>query len=474
MNKFDTQIICVDDSLVPSSNVGVFQKHLDELKQSELFSGKSGEVFSIRVTDDEVLKNVVFVGIGNEKNQNDLYKIEAAFGKAIKHAYSLKAKQVVAMLDSRLTEIATAKAIETMHLANYCFNTYKTDENISKEIMVIAISSPLEIKPLAEEAILLASQTCMARDLVNKPANVINPESLAEIAVSQGEKFGFFVEVFEQEEIKELGMEAFLSVAKGSANQPKLIVMKYNGGGDETIALVGKGLTYDSGGYCIKPADSMIDMKSDMGGSAAVIAAMGAIAKSGLKINVVGVVAACENMISGTAYRTGDIIGSMAGKYIEIANTDAEGRLTLVDAVTYVKQNLKADKIIDIATLTGAAIIALGNEITACLSNDDDLWSKVECASKASTEKVWRLPCDTEIAKQNKSKVADLKNTGGRAAGTITAGMFIKEFVGETPWVHLDIAGPSFTAKELNNCPAGATGVGVRLLYNIVKNLVKE
>lgn len=471
MNKFDTHIICVDDLLLPSSNVEVFAKHLAELKESGLFAGKSGEVFSIRVLDD-VLKNVIFVGIGSEFEHNDLYKIEAAFGRAIGKAYELKSKQVLALLDNRISETSTAKAVETMHLSNYRFNKYKTSKEFPERPMTIAISSPLEMKSLAEEAILLASQTCTARNLVNEPANVMTPEALAEITVSEGEKFGFFVEVFEKEDIERLGMKAFLSVAKGSACAPKLIVMKYDGGGDETIALIGKGLTYDSGGYCIKPPDSMVTMKSDMGGAAAVIAAMGAIARNKLKANVVAVVAACENMISGDAYHTGDVIGSMSGKYIEIVNTDAEGRLTLADAITYAKRELHADKIIDIATLTGAAITSLGNGITAALSNNDELWNVVENASKSSTEKVWRLPSDVEIAKQNKSNIADLKNTGGRAAGTITAGLFLSEFAENTPWVHLDIAGPSFSDVDLSNCPAGATGVGVRLLYNTVKNLV--
>lgn len=473
MNKFDTHIICVDDNLVPSSNVEVFQKHINSLKESELFSGKMGEVFSIRVTDD-VLKNVIFVGIGSSDDYDDLYKVESAFGKAVKKASSLKSKHILALLDNRMSDVATAKAVETMHLAGYSFDKYKTKNNSNdKEKMSISVSSPLDIRSLADEAILLAEQTCKARDLVNEPANVITPEVLAEIAVAEGEKFGFFVEVFEKEQIQEFGMEAFLSVAKGSSCPPRLIVMKYDGGGDETIALVGKGLTYDSGGYCIKPADGMLDMKSDMAGAAAVITAMGAISKNKLKVNVVAVVAACENMISGEAYHNGDIIGSMSGKYIEIVNTDAEGRLTLADAITYAKEKLNADKIIDIATLTGGAIIALGNGITAALSNNDGLWNRVERASKVSTEKVWRLPCDEDIAKMNKSKVADIKNSGGRGASAITAGLFLKEFVGDTQWVHLDIAGPSFVDSPLDNSPSGATGIGVRLLYNTVKNLSK-
>jgi len=268
-------------------------------------------------------------------------------------------------------------------------------------------------------------------------------------------------------------MEAFLSVAKGSENGPRLIVMRYFGDEskkDDVLGLVGKGLTYDSGGYSIKPTSSMDTMKSDMGGASSVIGAISAIAKKKLKINVVGVIAACENMISGAAYKPGDIIGSMAGKYIEVLNTDAEGRLTLIDAVHYIIEKEKVNKVIDVATLTGAALVALGLTTTAVVSNNDEFYKKLENASFKADEKVWRLPAFEEYKKLIKSDIADLKNIGGRYAGTITAGLFIGEFVQNKPWLHLDIAGTAWSEKEAGYYSKGGTGVGVRTLYYLAKN----
>jgi leucyl aminopeptidase len=240
---------------------------------------------------------------------------------------------------------------------------------------------------------------------------------------------------------------------------------------DSILGLVGKGLTYDSGGYSLKPTDSMVNMKNDMGGSAAVIGAMCAVSAMKLKVNVVAVVATCENMISGAAYKPGDIIGSMAGKTIEIMNTDAEGRLTLADAVHYIIEKEKASRIIDIATLTGAALVGLGTTTTAVITNNDEFYSELKNASDISGEKVWQLPSSDEYKKLIKSDVADLKNTGGRWAGTITAGLFIGEFVKNKPWLHLDIAGTAWSDADKDYITKGGTGVGVRTLYYMAKNI---
>ncbi len=239
---------------------------------------------------------------------------------------------------------------------------------------------------------------------------------------------------------------------------------------DEIIGLVGKGLTYDTGGLSLKPSTSMDTMKSDMGGAATVIGAMAAIAKCGIKKNVIAVIAACENSIGGNAYRPGDIIGSMAGKTIEVLNTDAEGRLTLVDAVHYIINNEKVSNVIDVATLTGAALVALGTTTTAALSNNEELYNKIDIAAKLSDERLWRLPNFPEYGKLIESKIADLKNTGGRYAGTITAGMFIEKFVGDTPWIHLDIAGSSWADAPYDFYTLGGTGQMVKTLFNFVKN----
>ena len=299
------------------------------------------------------------------------------------------------------------------------------------------------------------------------------PELLANSAKENLEDLDVEVEIFDKEKIEELDMKAFLAVAEGSDKEPRFIVMTYRGdpSSDEKIALVGKGLTYDSGGYSLKPtAGSMDTMYCDMGGAGTVIGAMKSIAKAKLKKNVVGVVAACENMVSGRAYKPGDIIGSMAGKTIEVLNTDAEGRITLADSLWYAATVIKADKIVNLATLTGACVVALGDTNTGAITNNKDLMDSVKQASELSGEPLWELPTNEEYEELIKSDFADIKNIGGKGAGTITAGLFLKEFVDEKPWVHLDIAGTAYLEKANGYLPKGATGVHVKTLYNMVKN----
>ena len=308
-------------------------------------------------------------------------------------------------------------------------------------------------------------------DIVNEPSNIIYPEELAKICKRAGEKFGFEVEVLNRKEIEKLEMKAFLEVAKGSEKSPKFIIMRYKGNSNnnEILGLVGKGLTYDSGGYSIKPTDSMYRMNTDMAGSAAVLGAISAIAKRKMKVNVIAVIAACENLISGNAYKPGDIIGSMAEKTIEVLNTDAEGRLTLADALYYIVDVEKVTKVIDIATLTGAAIIALGHCVTPCVTNNKEFFNKLKKAADISGERIWELPSYDDYKELIKSEVADLKNVGGKAAGTITGALFVGEFTKGIPWIHMDIAGTSYIEKATGYYPKGATGAGVRILYNMAK-----
>lgn len=285
-----------------------------------------------------------------------------------------------------------------------------------------------------------------------------------------GQEIGLEVEVMDEKQVAELGMKAFLAVGGSSEKQPRLIVMRHMGEpeNDEILGLVGKGLTYDTGGYSLKPTDSMKTMHSDMGGAAAVIGAMHAIAKNKVKKNVIAVVAACENVISAGSYKPGDIIDSMAGKTIEIGNTDAEGRLTLADAVTYSIEKEKVTKIIDVATLTGAVLVALGTSTTGVITNDTAFYESLVKVSEKTGEQFWRLPSTKEYAKLNKSTVADLKNVGGRNAGTITAGLFVGEFVQGLPWMHLDIAGTAWADSSEGYLSKGGTGVPVRSLYALV------
>lgn len=454
----------------------VIYKHF---KESNKFKGNAGEICVATNVVEIGVQDIIFIGLGS-KDELTTEIIRGSFGKAIKKAIELKAKKIALNMISNeklSVEDITKSMVEGIGFGEYRFDKYKTEANENSEIEVSICTDengkPNSIDEYIDEALILVETTKFARDLVNEPANVLYPETLAEKVIGSGNKYGFEVEVFDEKKINELGMESFLSVAKGSELPPRLIVMRYFGDEskkDDILGLVGKGVTYDSGGYSIKPTSSMDSMKSDMGGAASVIGAISAIAKKNLKINVVGVIAACENLISGKAYKPGDIIGSMAGKYIEVLNTDAEGRLTLIDAVHYIIEKEKVNKVIDLATLTGAALVALGVTTTAVVSNNDEFYKELESASLKADEKVWRLPDFDDYKKLIKSDIADLKNTGGRHAGTITAGLFIGEFVQNKPWLHLDIAGTAWTEKESSYCSKGGTGVGVRTLYYLAKN----
>ena len=457
----------------------VFSGLMQQLKEVEKFKGDEGQLYHFTNYTEGQLQDVVFLGLG-EMAKLTHEKVRKAVGKAVKKAKELKGKHV----DLDLREVAkdglsfiVKAAVEGAFLADYEFNKYKTDK---KETGVDSFNILLDLEGgetydnAMEEGRILADSTALARDMVNEPANALRPADLAEKAKEAGAESGFEVEVFDEHKIKDLGMEAFLAVGRGSANPPRFIVMRYFGNPDNkenVLGLVGKGLTYDSGGYSLKPTDGMVTMKSDMGGSAAVIGALSAIAKMKLPVNVVAVVAACENMISGDSYKPGDIIGSMAGKKIEVLNTDAEGRLTLADAVYYAVNVEKVSKVVDIATLTGAVLVALGKTMTGVVTNNQEFYQMLQQSADESGEKIWQLPNDEEYKKMIKSDVADLKNVGGRFAGSIAAGLFIGEFVGECPWIHMDIAGTCWSESSEDYFSKGGTGVGVRTLYYLAKNI---
>jgi leucyl aminopeptidase len=321
---------------------------------------------------------------------------------------------------------------------------------------------------------IVAGAATLARDLVNEPSNFMTPADLADAAVVLAGQHGIEITVMDKEQVRDLGMGAFLGVAQGSQQPPKFIVMRYNGRGSAEIdlALVGKGITFDSGGISIKPTEGMGDMKGDMAGGASVVAAMGAIAELKPPINVMAIVAATENLPSGTAFKPGDVLKAIDGKTIEIVTTDAEGRLTLADAIGYArKQGAKA--IVDVATLTGGIRVALGDVCSGAFGNNQDLVDKVVAAGNEAGERVWQLPMYEEYKEQNKSDVADLKNSGGRNASSITAAQFLSEFAGDTPWVHLDIAGTSLTEHERGYVVKGSTAVPTRTLINLVLALAR-
>ena len=311
-----------------------------------------------------------------------------------------------------------------------------------------------------------------ARRLALTPANDMTPTILASEAEKAAKDSGLEVEIFDEDRARKEGMGSFLSVAQGSAQPPKFIILRYNGdpGSKELLALVGKGITFDTGGISLKPPERMEEMKYDMSGGAAVIATMAALGKLKPKINVVGLVPATENMPGGKATKPGDIVKAMNGKTIEVINTDAEGRLILADALCYANK-LGATKIVDTATLTGACVVALGHAASAAISNNDEFAQAFLNAAKPTGERYWQMPLYDDYANAMKSDIADLKNTGGRAAGTLTAGAFLKAFVDETPWIHLDIAGTAYLDNESAWQAKGPTGTPVRALVSLVETL---
>lgn len=446
----------------------------DFITEKDIFKASEGEIYTNLSMNGD---SVIFLGLGDIK-ELDFQVLRKSFYKLGKNLEKYKFKSAgitVPKFDDLCYRRTNAAITEGLLQSTYKFDKFKSDkkeESTLKEIYLDVLEDKKDkVKQGIQEIEIVTEGIFLARDLVNEPAINMYPQSLSKAAKENLADLGVKVDIYGRDEIEEIGMKAFLAVSKGSEKEPQFIVMTYNGdeSSEEKIALVGKGLTYDSGGYSLKPSGSMATMHSDMAGSASVIGVMKAIAKTKLKKNVVAVVAACENLISGGAYKPGDIIGSMSGKTIEVDNTDAEGRITLADALYYAATVIKADKIVDLATLTGACVVALGSVTTGAISNNESLMNEINEASKKAGEYVCQLPSHEEYRELNKSHIADIKNTGGRGAGTITAGLFLEEFVEDKPWVHLDIAGTSFLDKASGYLAKGATGVPVKTLYHFIK-----
>lgn len=445
-------------------------------KARSKFTGKSGETFYLPKAE-EASELLVGLGEPGKVTAETLRKAAFSLAKALKEHKESEVEVALPELAAiSVTEVFQAFAEGFLH-SDYRFSRKTMDKNDGDDngkdltVRISAAAEEAELQAALANVNAMMEGIFLARDLTNRTANEIYPETLARAAQEALEPAGVKVRVYDKAEIEAIGMEAFLSVAKGSAHEPRFIVMEYNGQPDsaERTALVGKGLTYDSGGYSIKTAAGMVTMHCDMAGSAAVIGTLLALAKAQAKSNVVGVVAACENLISGTAFKTGDIIGSLSGKTIEVLNTDAEGRLTLADAIYYATNQLDADRVIDLATLTGACVVALGSEYTAAVTNDDAFMAELKAAADVAGEKVWQLPSDEAFAEKNKSKVADLLNSPGREAGTVTAGLFVGEFLAkDVPWIHLDIAGTAYRDKPSGYLPDRATGQPVKTLFTLL------
>lgn len=449
--------------------------------KDEVFTGKFGQVHYYNLSLENKIINIILVGLG-EKEQINLKKATKAFLSGVSKAVSLNFENIHLALrpfDNIDYSLYTKTIIRTTILSQYKFDKYKkkseNKENLSNITIILNEEYITLDETIIEKASLEAECVSYVRDLVNEPANTLTPQALADKAVESSKKYGYEAEVFDEKYIEKMEMGAYLSVAKGSTNPPRLIVLRYKGNPeDEKIyGLVGKGLCYDSGGYSIKPTSSMLDMKGDMGGSATVIGALNLIAKNKLKVNITAVIASCENMISGGAYKPGDIIQAMDKTYIEIGNTDAEGRLTLADAITYSIQVEKVSQIIELSTLTGAVLVALGEEITGAITKYDELYNDLKSASKETLDEIWQLPYYEDYNSLLKSNVADINNIGGRYAGTITAGLFVTKFAKDTPIIHLDIAGSAWSEKGTSLFTKGGTGSNTLMIYKYFENLSK-
>jgi leucyl aminopeptidase len=435
------------------------------------FNGKQNEVFLLRAPDSVKPDWLLLVGLG-KRDQITADKIRQAGGKAATYLRSMGMKKTVLSTDF-LSEIrmSPVEFIEGALLGLYNFKRYKKDED-KKSLDSIAVFSESagELTRELNRVQILAEAACLARDLVNTPANDMTPTDLAKTASSLKTKM-LSVKVLDRDDAKKLGMGAFLAVAKGSKEEPRFIILDYKGAKGAPVVLIGKAITFDSGGISLKPSEGLEKMKYDMAGGAAVLGVMKAIASMKLPLHVTGLIPAAENLPGGSATKPGDVVKSLSGKTVEIINTDAEGRLVIADAITYAKQ-MKPRAIIDIATLTGACSIAFGNEAIAMMGNDRRLIAALKKSGESTYERVWEMPLFEEYREYLRSDIADIKNIGGRNGGLVTAAYFLYEFAEETPWVHLDIAGTAWTEKEKPYVPKGASGVGTRLIIDMLRKLL--
>ncbi len=449
-----------------------FIEFYNSAKNDYGFSGKYLELINLPTYGTKECKTVLFVGLG-KREEFTFNKIRIIASKALQKAQSIKNAQTVSVIADGIfneTGIVSQNIIEGALLGLYKFDKYKTDNKDNKISEIIILSEKNdEVKAAVDKAQVICEAVNNARDLINEPAELITPQKLAQISMNIPE---LEVKVYGRAEVKEMGMGAFLAVGQGSRHEQQLIHMTYKPSGAKrgTLAIIGKGITFDSGGLDIKPAASMLEMKGDMAGAAAVISVMKALTILKPEVEVHAIVAACENMPASRSYKPGDILTAMNGKTIEVDNTDAEGRLTLADALCFA-ENLQPDAIIDIATLTGACCVALGKVASGLLGNDDSLIENLQISAEEAGEYLWEMPMFDEYFDDLKSDIADFKNSGSRYGGTSAAALFLKKFVKSTPWAHIDIAGTSILNKPLREYQKGATGVGVRTLINYICNL---
>jgi len=446
----------------------------------EEFNGAAKETVTFYSPGGTRVTRATMIGLGKHEKVNP-ETFRAMAGGAVKEAMKKKLASVsIAVPAAKNVGMKIASIIEALGegalLGNHLFSRYKNDEKLKplEEIFLLAdAETVMDHAKTCDRIETVCQGTLLAREWVNTPSNDKPPAQFARAISRAAEKENLTISVLDDKALRQKKFGALLAVAAGSENKPRLVVLEYRSrGAGKTIALVGKGVTFDSGGLNLKPGSSMEDMKSDMSGAAAVAATMITLAKLKPKVNVVGVMPIVENMPSGSATRPGDIVRSYAGKTVEVGNTDAEGRLILIDAMAYAIKMYKPDTLIDLATLTGACLVALGEKIAGLFSTDDTLADIVLESGEKTRERCWRLPLPEDYKEMLKSDFADLKNIGNtRWGGAITAALFMGEFTEGTRWAHIDIAGPAYSNKESAYCGAGATGFGVRLLCDLIEKL---
>lgn len=443
VNKFENK----ETSIALANKYAVEEDH---------FEGKFLETYLLPTYEKLPQRKILVLGLGKQEDLN-CNKVREGLAKAVKKAIQMKASSISLDFDG-IDFDYTEAAIEGILIGEYTFNKYKTDDTSTK---IEKLYTNLD-KHKVEKAEKRIEAMSFARDLVNEPPELITPSKLAEVAKS----LGLDTKIYDKKETEKMGMGAFLGVAKGSEQEPKFIHMKYSiKNPTKKVALIGKGITFDSGGMDLKPPASMLTMKDDMSGAACILAVMSKLKEFAPNIEVHGIIAACENMINGNAYKPGDVLKAKNGKTIEVDNTDAEGRLTLADALCFACE-LNVDEVIDIATLTGACMVALGTQASGIMGNNQELITSIIETGEKSGERFWQLPMFDGYKDSLKSDMADMKNTGSRYGGASIAGIFLKNFVYDRKWVHLDIAGTAYLDSPQNEFIKGATGVGVRTLLN--------
>ncbi len=441
------------------------------------FKGDAGQTFDGFVEHDGKVARLALAGAGDRNDEARLANLEKA-GAALAGRYQSSGdkEMVLDLSESELSAVETVHVLLGLRLRNWRYDIYRTklkdDQRVTLESITV-VGAPDGIAAAWADGAALAEGVEFTRELITEPANILYPESFVERCKERFKGTGAELTVLDEAEMEKLGMGSLLGVGQGSSRDSRILAIRWNGGaaGQAPVAFVGKGVTFDTGGISIKPGPGMEDMKWDMGGAGAVAGGMLALVRRKAKANVVGVVGLVENMPDGNAQRPGDVVKSMSGQTIEILNTDAEGRLVLADALHWTQLEFQPSRIVDFATLTGAIIISLGNEYAGLFSNDDKLAKDLAKAGEVVGDKVWRMPLDKAYDKLIDSPIADMKNIGGKGAGSITAAQFLQRFIADgTPWAHIDIAGMAWSEKPGRTWGKGATGYGVRLIDRLVSD----